>query len=59
TSRGEHALEPAAFGGRFPAQVRFSSFRKCLPLPESVFRQAIKENYRGETEFQQQLSNCQ
>ncbi|XP_026425503.1 uncharacterized protein LOC113321800 isoform X2 [Papaver somniferum] len=59
TFRGERDLEPAAFGGRFPAQVRFNIFRECLPLPESVFRHAIKENYHGGTKFQQKLSNCQ
>ncbi|XP_026412729.1 uncharacterized protein LOC113308475 [Papaver somniferum] len=59
TSRGERDLEPAAFGGRFPAQVRFNIFRECLPLPESVFKHAIKENYHGGTKFQQKLSNCQ
>ncbi|KAI3945001.1 hypothetical protein MKW92_010248 [Papaver armeniacum] len=59
TSRGERDLEPAAFGGRFPAQVRFNIFRECLPLPESVFRHAIKENYHGGKKFQQKLSNCQ
>ncbi|KAI3984478.1 hypothetical protein MKX01_000141 [Papaver californicum] len=58
TSRGEFGLEPAAFGGRFPAQVRFSVSKECLPLPESVFRYAIEENYHG-SKFQQQLSDIQ
>ncbi|KAI3942970.1 hypothetical protein MKW98_005482 [Papaver atlanticum] len=58
TSRGGFGLEPAAFGGRFPAQVRFSVSKESLPLPESVFRHAIEENYHG-SKFQQQLSNHQ
>ncbi|KAI3856666.1 hypothetical protein MKX03_026791, partial [Papaver bracteatum] len=58
TSRGGFGLEPAAFGGRFPAQVRFSISKESLPLPESVFRHAIEENYHG-SKFQQQLSNHQ
>ncbi|KAI3856690.1 hypothetical protein MKX03_026815 [Papaver bracteatum] len=58
TSRGGFGLEPAAFGGRFPAQVRFSVSKESLPLPESVFRLAIEENYHG-SKFQQQLSNHQ
>ncbi|MCL7048142.1 hypothetical protein MKW94_014689, partial [Papaver nudicaule] len=59
TSEGELDLEPAAFGGRFPAQVRFSIFKECIPVHESFFRHTIKENCLGGTKFQQQLSNCQ
>ncbi|KAL2939660.1 B2 protein [Bienertia sinuspersici] len=55
---GRFALEPYAFGGRFPAQVRFSIAKDCLPLPEEVLKDAIKENYTG-SKFKQELSDEQ
>ncbi|KAH9658503.1 hypothetical protein KPL70_023525 [Citrus sinensis] len=57
-SEGELGLEPTAFSGRFPAQVKFRIFMECLPLPEKVFREAIKNNYQG-SKFRQDLSGEQ
>ncbi|KAL0318979.1 UNVERIFIED_CONTAM: B2 protein [Sesamum angustifolium] len=58
TSDGKLNLEPAAFNGKFPAQVKFKIFKECIPLPESVLKQVIKENYTG-LKFKQELSGKQ
>ncbi|KAL0441803.1 UNVERIFIED_CONTAM: hypothetical protein Sradi_0119200 [Sesamum radiatum] len=58
TSAGKLNLEPAAFNGKFPAQVKFKIFKECIPLPESVLKQVIKENYTG-LKFKQELSGKQ
>ncbi|KAL8134507.1 uncharacterized protein LOC141712945 [Apium graveolens] len=58
-SDGRLAIEPAAFGGQFSAQVRFEILRDCIPLPESIFKPAISDNYKGGSKFRQELSNKQ
>ncbi|EPS68060.1 hypothetical protein M569_06712, partial [Genlisea aurea] len=55
TCVGRLNLEPDAFNGKYPAQVKFSIFKECLPLQESSMRQLIKENYVG-SKFNQELS---
>ncbi|KAL3630968.1 hypothetical protein CASFOL_023952 [Castilleja foliolosa] len=58
TSAGKMNLEHVAFGGKFPAQVKFRIFKECLPLPERVLRNIIEENYTG-NKFNPELSRNQ
>ncbi|KAL9156448.1 hypothetical protein ABFS82_09G077500 [Erythranthe guttata] len=58
TSTGKLNLEPTAFRGKFPAQVKFKIFKECLPLPESSLRHVIQENYAG-SKFKQELTGKQ
>ncbi|KAA8542050.1 hypothetical protein F0562_023202 [Nyssa sinensis] len=58
TSGGKLNLEPAAFGGKFPAQVRFQIYKDCLPLPEKSLKHAIQDNYQG-SRFKPELSGKQ
>lgn len=43
----------------FPAQVKFKIRQSCSPLPESVFKEAILDNYFAEVKFTFELTISQ
>ncbi|KAF8020922.1 hypothetical protein BT93_G1357 [Corymbia citriodora subsp. variegata] len=59
TSRGDLDVEPMAFNRKFRSQVRFRIFKECLPIPESVFKKAIEDNYVSHSKFRQELNRKQ
>ncbi|CAL0312172.1 unnamed protein product [Lupinus luteus] len=62
TCDGAINIVPDAFhssGKQFPAQVKFTEIWHCKPLPESLFRDAIRENYFSPNKFNFGLSEKQ
>nr|KYP58930.1 hypothetical protein KK1_014352 [Cajanus cajan] len=49
----------AAVGKQYPAQVKFDIIWSCKPIPEKLFRDAIRENYFSANKFNFGLSENQ
>ncbi|XP_048134702.1 microtubule-associated protein futsch-like [Rhodamnia argentea] len=56
TSPGGMRLEPSAFNGAFPVQVRFKVHLECYPLPETIFKKGMGENFTTKHKFKTELS---
>ncbi|KAL3731134.1 hypothetical protein ACJRO7_028066 [Eucalyptus globulus] len=59
TSGGDLDIEPMAFDQKFRSQVKFRIYKECLPIPESVFKRAIEDNYVSRSKFRQELNRKQ
>ncbi|KAI4303537.1 hypothetical protein MLD38_039150 [Melastoma candidum] len=59
SSGGGIKLEPRAFNGAFPVQVRFDIQVQCYPLPDVIFKKAMLDNFTSKHKFRTELSHKQ
>ncbi|KAG0629175.1 hypothetical protein M758_1G082300 [Ceratodon purpureus] len=60
TSQGDMDLEPDAFQGLFPAQVRMRCIQQCPNLPLKAFKEAMSENFeKNKNKFKYSLNDVQ